>query len=138
MIAFGRWFLAFLILTPFVLRDAWRHRRVVARNLAKLAGLGLLGMAMCQGLGYYAAAFTSATNMAILLSLVPLLTEGLSFLFLGERPSRRAILGGVLSLFGIFIVLGRGDASLLLAQGVGRGDALMLLAVLPTPPMESP
>lgn len=130
VIAFERWFIAFVILTPFVARDAWHHRRTIARHLPRLAILGLLGMAMCQGLGYYAAGFTSATNMAILLSLVPLLTLLLSTLFLSEKPSGLAMLGGLLSLSGIFVVLGQGNLSLLLSHGVGRGDAIMLLAVL--------
>ncbi|OHV82864.1 DMT family transporter [Rhizobium sp. LCM 4573] len=130
VIAFDRWFLAFLLVTPFVAKDAWRHRKTVGKYLPKLTILGLLGMAVCQGLGYYAASFTSATNMAILLSLVPLLTLMLSALFLSEKPSSLAMLGGVLSLCGIFVVLGKGDPSLLLSQGVGRGDAIMLIAVL--------
>lgn len=130
VIAFDRWLIAFIILTPFIARDAWRHRRIIGGHFPKLAILGFLGMAMCQGLGYYAAGFTSATNMAILLSLVPLLTLMLSALFLSEKPSTLAILGGLLSLCGIFVVLGQGQPSLLLSQGIGRGDVIMLLAVL--------
>lgn len=129
-IAFERWFIAFVILTPFASRDAWRHRGTIAAYLPKLILLGLLGMAACQGLGYYAAGFTTATNMAIMLSLVPLLTLILSAVFLGERPPTLAMIGGVVSLSGIFVVLGQGDPSHLLSQGVGRGDAMMLVAVL--------
>lgn len=129
-IAFERWLIAFIILTPFVARSVWSHRRTIWRQLPKLAALGLLGMAICQGLGYYAARFTSATNMAILLSLVPLLTLVLSALILREMPSRLALLGGLLSLLGIFVVLGKGDPAALLSQGVGRGDTLMLVIVL--------
>lgn len=129
-IAFGRWFVAFVILTPFVFGDAWRQRRTIAAHLPRLVALGLLGMAACQGLGYYAAAFTSATNMAIMLSLVPLLTLTLSALFLGDRPSGLAVLGGVISLCGILVVIGKGDPSALLSQGVGRGDGIMLSAVV--------
>lgn len=129
-IAFERWLIAFVILTPLICRDAWRHRRTIAAHLPKLILLGLLGMAACQGLGYYAAGFTTATNMAIMLSLVPLLTLILSAIFLGERPSSLAMIGGVVSLSGIFVVIGQGDPSRLLSQGVGRGDAMMLVAVL--------
>ncbi|MDQ0137725.1 drug/metabolite transporter (DMT)-like permease [Neorhizobium galegae] len=129
-IAFERWFIAFVILTPVVGWDAWRHRRTIASHLPKLVLLGLLGMAACQGLGYYAAAFTTATNMAIMLSLVPLLTLILGAVFFGERPSSLAIIGGVVSLSGIFVVLSLGDPSRLLSEGVGRGDAMMLVAVL--------
>lgn len=130
VIAFERWLIAFLVLTPFVAKSAWLHRAAIRSHFIKLAILGLLGMAICQGLGYYAAGFTSATNMAILLSLVPLLTLVLSALFLREVPSKLAMLGGVVSLVGIFIVLGKGNPAQLLMQGVGRGDALMLVVVI--------
>ncbi|GES53532.1 multidrug DMT transporter [Rhizobium sp. NBRC 114257] len=129
-IAFERWFIAFVILTPLVGRDAWRQSRTIASHLPKLILLGLLGMAACQGLGYYAAGFTTATNMAIMLSLVPLLTLILGAVFFHERPSSLAVIGGVVSLSGIFVVLSHGDPSRLLSEGVGRGDAMMLVAVL--------
>jgi drug/metabolite transporter (DMT)-like permease len=131
IIAFDRWCIAFLLLTPFQARAAWRHRAEIARQLPRLALLGLLGMAMCQGLGYYAAGFTTATNMALLLALVPLLTLLVSAVFLRDKPPVTALLGGLVSLLGIVIVLGQGR---LLSQGpyagAGRGDALMLIAVL--------
>ncbi|WP_409527222.1 EamA family transporter [Rhizobium sp. P28RR-XV] len=57
-----------------------------------------------------------------MLSLVPLLTLILSAVFLGERPSSLAVIGGVVSLSGIFVVLGQGDPSRLLSQGMGRGE----------------
>jgi len=129
-IAFLRWLLAFAALTPFVARDAWRRRAAIRADLLKLALLGLLGMALCQGVGYYAASYTSATNMALLLSLAPLLTLLLAALFHKEVPSAIAIAGGLLSLLGIFVVLGHGDPLVLLAQGVGRGDAMMFVVVL--------
>jgi len=130
VIAFDRWFVAFMVLTPFVARSVVQHRAVIRANLPRLAGLGLLGMALCQGVGYYAASFTSATNMGILLSLVPLLTVLLNTAFFRDVPSRRAMLGVALSFVGILLVVTKGDAHALLSQGVGRGDALMLVVAL--------
>lgn len=130
VIAFERWLIAFVILTPFVARSAWSHREVIRDYIWKLGALGLLGMAICQGLGYYAARFTSATNMAILLSLTPLLTLVLIAVFMRERPTRLALIGGVMSLVGILIVVSKGDFSALVSHGVGRGDALMFIVVI--------
>ncbi|MGC7402292.1 DMT family transporter [Pandoraea pneumonica] len=127
VIAFDRWFVAFVVLTPFVAKSVVQHRAVIWTHLPKLAGLGLLGMALCQGVGYYAASFTTATNMGILLSLVPLLTVLLNTALFRDVPSRRAMLGIALSFVGILLVMTKGDALVLLSQGVGRGDALMLL-----------
>ncbi len=127
-IAFLRWVLALLVLTPFLLPAAWRHRQTIRREWAKLAILGLLGMGLWQGLAYVAAETTSATNMGILAAMVPLLTVLLSALILREAPSLGGTVGGLVALFGVLVLLGRGDPLSLLELEVALGDLLMVVA----------
>ncbi|AXY44211.1 DMT family transporter [Halomonas sp. JS92-SW72] len=127
-IAFLRWVLALAVLTPFLAPAAWKHRATIRREWPKLAVLGLLGMGLWQGLAYVAAETTSATNMGILAAMVPLLTVLLSALILREPPSLGGVAGGALALFGVTILLGRGNPLSLLELTVARGDALMLVA----------
>ncbi|WP_445158354.1 DMT family transporter [Halomonas sp. E14] len=127
-IAFLRWVLALLVLTPFLLPAAWRHRHTIRREWAKLATLGLLGMGLWQGLAYVAAETTSATNMGILAAMVPLLTVLLSALILREAPSLGGTVGGLVALFGVLVLLGRGDPLSLLELEVALGDLLMVVA----------
>lgn len=127
-IAFLRWVLALLVLSPFVLPAVWRYRQAVKREWPKLAFLGLLGMAMWQGLAYVAAETTSATNMGILAATVPLLTVLLSALILREAPSLGGVAGGLVALCGVAVLLGRGDPLSLLSLNVSLGDALMVAA----------
>lgn len=129
-IAFLRWVLALAVLTPFVLPAALKHRDTIRRQWVKLALLGLLGMAMWQGLAYMAAATTSATNMGILAAMVPLLTVLLSAMILREAPSLGGTLGGLLALVGVSVLLGRGDPLSLLDLEVAIGDLLMVLAAI--------
>ncbi|MET1026445.1 MAG: DMT family transporter [Dongiaceae bacterium] len=129
-IAFYRWLLAALLLTPFLLVPVWRNRRAIRPHLLKLAILALLGMVMYQGLAYVAAKSTPATNMGIILSLVPLITMALSIPFLRERPTFGAVLGGILSLLGLVFLISRGDPASLLSTGIGEGDLIMLIAAL--------
>ncbi|WP_136066656.1 DMT family transporter [Modicisalibacter radicis] len=127
-IAFLRWVLALGVLSPFVLPAVWRHRQALKREWPKLAFLGLLGMAMWQGLAYVAAETTSATNMGILAATVPLLTVLLSALILGEAPTLGGVLGGLVALLGVAVLLGHGDPLSLLALEVSPGDTLMVAA----------
>ncbi|UYG02883.1 DMT family transporter [Halomonas sp. LR3S48] len=127
-IAFLRWVLALAVLTPFLLPAAWRHREALRREWPKLAVLGLLGMGLWQGLAYVAAETTTATNMGILAAMVPLLTVLLSALILREAPSLGGTLGGLLALFGVLVLLGRGDPLALLDLEVALGDLLMVVA----------
>lgn len=128
VIAFERWALALLLLTPFLIRPVWRLRRVILPHLAKLAVLGLLGMAAYQGLSYYAAETTSATKMGFVVSLVPLLTMVLSSLLLAEAPTPGMVGGGALSLFGMALLLGQGDPLAPFSGGLVPGDGMMLIA----------
>ena len=127
-IAFLRWVLALIVLTPVVLPTALKHRVAIRGQWLKLAFLGLLGMAMWQGLAYVAAETTSATNMGILAAMVPLLTVLLSALILREAPSLGGTLGGLVALVGVAVLLGQGDPLSLLALDVVIGDLLMVMA----------
>jgi drug/metabolite transporter (DMT)-like permease len=129
-ISFYRWLLAGLILGACFGRQVWRQRRVIRPYLPKLFTLGLLGMVMYQCLAYIAARTTSATNMGIVVSLVPLLSVALGVLLLGEAATLGAVLGGVLSLLGLTYLLSHGDPASLLTHAPAVGDGLMLLAAL--------
>ncbi len=129
-ISFYRWLLAGCLLLVFFGKSAWRQRAVIRRDGSKLFVLGMLGMVMYQCLAYIAAQTTSATNMGILVSLMPLLAVGLSVILLGEAVTQGAVVGGLLSLLGLAYLFSHGDPAALLSHGVAAGDGLMLLACL--------
>ncbi|MGB7480368.1 MAG: DMT family transporter [Burkholderiaceae bacterium] len=129
-ISFYRWLLAAALMTPFLLRPTWRNRAAIRPHLPRLLVLALLGMVLYQSLAYFAAETTSATNMGIIASTMPLLTLLLSGLLLGEAPSAATIGGGALSFGGLLLLIGQGEPALLLRHGIGLGDGLMLLATL--------
>lgn len=127
-IAFYRWFFAMLALTPFVITSVIRQWPNIKPHLSKLALLAFLGMVLNQSLGYFAAPTTTATNMALIMSLVPLMSMFLSVPILKQKLSPLAMVGAVLSLGGLVLMLSHGDPSQLLAQGINQGDGLLLLA----------
>lgn len=124
-ISFYRWVLAALALSPFCLPPLWRRRADIRPWLGKLLVLAALGMVLYQCLAYYAAHQTSATNMGVIGSLIPLLTVVLGALFFGNRPGRQAISGVLISLLGVLWLLGKGHPATLLG-GVNPGDLMML------------
>lgn len=130
VISFDRWLLAAIIMTPFMLGPVWRNRAAIRQYFWKLLVLSLLGMVLYQSLAYFAAETTSATNMGIIASLMPLLTLLLASLLLRESPSRGTVLGGALSLLGLLLLISRGEPAQLLTHGIGYGDGLMLLATV--------
>ncbi|MGY4108772.1 DMT family transporter [Aeromonas encheleia] len=126
-ISFYRWVLAALALSPFCLPQLWRRRAEVRLWLGKLLVLSLLGMVLYQCLAYYAAHSTSATNMGVIGSLLPLLTLLIGACFFGQRPGKQALAGMSVSLFGVFWLLSQGQPLALLHNGINPGDGMMLL-----------
>lgn len=128
-IAFLRWLAAGLLLTPLALPGLWRAREQFARHMAQYATLGVLGMAIYQGLAYSAAHYTSATNMGIILALLPLTTLALAVMVLGDALTAGALAGGLLSIVGVLLVVGHGSLMHLADQGIGIGDVMMFGAM---------
>lgn len=127
-ISFYRWLLAGLLLGLFFAKPVWRQRRQIQPFVPKLFVLGMLGMVLYQCLAYIAAQTTTATNMGIVVSLVPLLAVGLSVLLLGEAATVGGVMGGILSLLGLIYLLSHGEPAALLSRGPVLGDCLMLIA----------
>lgn len=129
-VTFYRLLLATALMSLVLLGPTWRNRAVVRRQLPKLALLGFLAMTLFQLLSYEAAKTTSATNMAIITALVPLLTMALGSVLLREAPTLGMVAGGVLSLIGVIHLISHGQPTHWLSQRFHPGDLLMLLAAL--------
>jgi drug/metabolite transporter (DMT)-like permease len=129
-IGFYRWLLAGLLFTPFMLKAVIVHWPQIRPNLGKIFVLGVLGMAVYQSLAYFAATLTTATNMGIILSLMPLMSLAMAIISLGQRLTAGALVGAVLSFAGVLVVVSSGSLGALLQHGLNMGDAMMLIATL--------
>ncbi|WP_141246927.1 DMT family transporter [Halomonas salipaludis] len=129
-ISLGRVFIALLIMLPLGWHQARRGWPLFREHWRPLVGLALTGVAFFNALIYAALNYTSATNVAILESMIPVVTLLFSVALLGERFRVVQWLGVALSLGGAVTVISAGQQGPALAGGVNPGDAIMLLAVL--------
>ena len=124
---FLRWAIAFAILLPlgaWVLRRAggmWPHWR-------RFALLGLLGVGLYNTLQYLALQTSTALNVTLFASSMPLWMLVIGALFFGVGITRKQLLGAVFSITGVAVVLARGDWTQLLALRLVIGDVFMLAA----------
>src|SRR5690554_5799447 len=129
-ITFYRLALAVAVMSLFVAAPTWRNREAVKRSWLKIMFLGFLSMAFYQCLSYWAADTSTATNMAIITALTPLLTMVVSSLLLRDHPSLGIVFGGGIALWGTAYLIS-GGAPFELTKGSYRiGDILMLTAAL--------
>jgi drug/metabolite transporter (DMT)-like permease len=124
---FLRWAIAFLVLLPL----AWRLLRPTSPlwfNLRRYAVLGFLGVGCYNALQYLAVQTSTALNVTLVASSIPVFMLGLGALFFGQRIARRQVAGAVLSIAGVLLVLARGDLEHLAQVRFVRGDLYMLVA----------
>ncbi len=129
-IAFYRWFFALLILFPFCIKSVLRQKDVVIKSIGKLTVLASLGMVLNQCLAYYAAHTTSATNIAVFLSMMPLFGLFLAVPLLGTKLRKQTLIGAVISFSGLAFMLSEGNPVNLLSNGIKQGDGLMFISSL--------
>lgn len=129
-ISLGRVAIALVVMLPLGWHQARHGWPVFRRHWRPLLGLALSGVAFFNALIYAALKFTSATNVAILESLIPVATLLLSVLLLGERFRPLQWVGVVVSLGGAVVVITAGEGAELVPGGMNPGDLIMLLAVL--------
>lgn len=100
---------------------AWaasRGIRTGRRELAVLAGLGLLNFGAYLGFSTVALAFVPSAVVAAIVGVNPVLSVAAAAVLLGEKPSRRAIAALALGVTGLAIVM------LPRAAASGGGDAI--------------
>ncbi|HIQ33649.1 MULTISPECIES: DMT family transporter [Acinetobacter] len=127
-ITFYRLVLALAVMSTFVLIPVWKNRHTIKLYWKQLVLGGFLSVSLFQFLSYQAAVTTTATNMAIVTALIPLLTMILSSLILKDKISYGMLFGGALSFYGILYLLSHGSILNIWDQGVHLGDGLMLVA----------
>lgn len=128
-LAFWRWAVAAALVLPF----AWRHLRRDLRPLLQawpiMLALSAFGVGAFNTFLYIAAQTTSALNIVLLQSAMPVLVVAASFLLFRERVSARQALGFAVSLAGALTLVARGDASVLAHLAFNTGDLWMLAAI---------
>ena len=129
-LAFWRWFVALIILTPFAYAHVRRQWHVIAGSWRLLCLLGLLATVFQHIPVYIGLSETTATNGALLNSATPVLILLLSRIVVGERLSMMQALGVTVSLSGVVVILTAGDPRVLATLELNRGDLWVLLATL--------
>lgn len=127
---FFRWFTAALILLIIAapnLRKDWPNIR---KHGLYLFLMGAIGFGTFNLLLYNAVHTTSALNVTIEQSAMPMLIMIAGFIAFKDPFTPLQALGSILSLIGVAVTVSHGNLQALLDLSVNKGDALMIIAVL--------
>lgn len=124
-----RWALAFALLLPLAHGMLARPAELL-RRWRYFAWLGFFGMGCYNALQYQALHSSSALNVTLIAASMPVGMLAVGALGFGVLPTRRQLLGALLSMLGVALVIARGRPDALAQVRFVAGDLLMLLAVL--------
>jgi len=126
---FVRWFLALLLLLPFVWTKLKQDWPLLKKHWRLMAITAFLSITTYNALQYLALTTSSAINITLITSAGPIFTLLIGRLFFGASISRSATIGAVISIFGVAWVLVRGDLDHVASIKFVPGDLFMLVAV---------
>lgn len=123
-----RWMIAIICLLPLV----WfKEKKILPPRgaILPLLFMGLTGVVLFNIFQFLALEQTSATNVGLISTLNAISIALFSSLFLKEKINTLQILSMILSLFGVVLVLSKGNIALLFSLHFNSGDLWMIAAV---------
>jgi drug/metabolite transporter (DMT)-like permease len=129
-LAFWRWTAAAILVAPL----AWPHLRrdmpLMLKSWPRMLLLATLGIAIFNTLLYLGAQSTTALNLVMLQTIMPIMVVVASFLIFGETVTGRQAAGIAASLAGALVLVSHGDPAVLTHLDFNRGDLWMLAAIV--------
>jgi drug/metabolite transporter (DMT)-like permease len=128
-LAFSRWFIASLVLLPFVWRKMPKEWPKWRENWKSLVPLALF-MVAGSSLSTFSVYFTTATNAVLVNASQPAITALVLWLVAGDKLRGRQGLGIACAFVGILVMICRADWRVLVGLDINIGDLIMLSAVI--------
>lgn len=129
-IAFGRWFVASLVLVPLAWRGLRDNFSLLLKNWELVISLALVGIVFDNTLIYYAGRTAPAIDMGLLDVTGPIFLVILSRLFLKTPITTQQIWGLSIAIVGVLVIIVQGNLTQLLHFKFVDGDFIMLLNTL--------
>ncbi len=125
-----RWFGAFLIMLPFAVQPLRKDFTTLRKHLPLMALLAATGFVVNNVCAYWGLQYTIALNALLMQSSGPLFVALWSLVLFGVRLTVAQFLGILTSLFGVLVILLRGDLLALRDIDLNTGDLLIGCALL--------
>lgn len=129
-IAFWRWVVAFLISSPFALKYLIKDWKVLKKHFLYLLLTSIFGVTIFNTLIYIAGHTTTALNLSLISITFPIFILIFSRILYKESIRLKNIAGIILVVFGVILILTKGNLNVLLELTFYVGDLWMILAAI--------
>jgi drug/metabolite transporter (DMT)-like permease len=125
-----RWFIPAIILWIAGRSRIEQDWPLICRHWVVMLWLGATGGILFSALQYVGLQYTSAVNVSILNSLVPVLIIAASALIFRDRILPIQLVGILTSLIGVLIIVTRGNLNALLQLSFNHGDVIIIVNMI--------
>ena len=129
-LAFWRWTVATIVVLPIIINSVYAQRKVLRKHAGYLVVTSILGVSIFNTLIYIAGQTTSALNLSLISITFPVFTIILARIFLKESITVSKTGGVMVIIFGVILLVSKGNLNSLLGMSFAIGDVWMLLASL--------
>ncbi len=125
-LSLARWLLSAAVLLPFALPHLRRDWTSLSAKPFTIVLLSMAGGGLFGTLQFIALQYTAALNAAVFNSTVPAFIVIAAGLIFRDAVRPIQVLGILTSLFGVIVMIGKGDPAVLLAMQFNFGDVLLI------------
>ena len=126
---FYRWLFAWLILTPFTLKEILNKKNYILKNIKLILILGITSITIFNSIVYYSLNFTQVISGVLMISTIPVMIIFFCWIFKIEKTNFYQILGVIFSLLGVVVIVTKADLGKLLNLNFNKGDLWMVVAM---------
>ena len=124
-LAFWRWSTVFFLLILFNYK-IFNKKKLLLKEYKELFFLGLMGCGVCGAFPFIAGQTTTIINMGIIYTSSPIFIILISYFFFKEKMNLFRLIGLFACLFGVLIIIIKGEYLSLISLKFTKGDLWML------------
>jgi len=129
-LAFWRWVIAFLALTPFALKSLLKDWKLFKKHFLYLIITSVFGITIFNTLIYVAGQTTTAINLSLISITFPIFIIIISRFLYKEKITIYKMLGIIVVGIGVILIITKGSPTVLFELTFFKGDLWMLLAAI--------
>ncbi len=126
---FYRWTFAWLILSPFTIKEIIEKKKYIIENIKLIIILGITSITIFNSIVYYSLNFTQVISGVLMISTIPVMIILFCWLLKIEKTNIYQILGVIFSLSGVIVIITKADLVVLLNLNFNKGDLWMVVAM---------
>ena len=127
---FYRWTFAWLILAPFTLKEIYKSKSLILKNLKHVLILGITSITLFNSIVYYSLQFTQVISGVLMISTIPVMIILFSSLLKIEKTNLFQLIGVFFSMLGVIVIVSQLNLEKIKELSFNKGDLSIIIAML--------